>query len=118
MTTITIERNGKAVEVTVTEPTPAIVAMARRMEADPSNMVDGTVTDDAVILDARGARGSQLLEWALTATEKLAATPVATRPIGRQGFVACRCCQGPVSVSTSDICDSCEEMGYTRRAYA
>lgn len=115
MTTIAIERNGKAVEVTVTEPTPAIIAMAQRMAADPSNMVDGTINaDGTVVLDARGARGSMLSEWAHTAIEKLAAKPAPVRSatIGSSDHGwTCRRCHGPVSVHGSDICDFCEEMG-------
>lgn len=106
--TITIEttshRNGY--RVTVTEPTPAIIAMASRMDAERSNMVDGWVRDGVAYLQARGSAGCRLYSWASKAAKKPAAT---TKPASTARTHAAYCprCGGPKSDYGQRLCDSC-----------
>lgn len=105
--TITLTETGRrnGYHVQITDPTHAILAMAGRMNADPSNMVDGWVEKDgSVHLEARGARGGQLYGWASKAAKAVPAAHAPHKTTSGRAF--CRRCGGPTSVY-GQPCDSC-----------
>ena len=112
--------------VIVTQPSAAIVQMAQRMADDESNMVSGYVKNDGTVeLEARGARGGALYDWATRriaamrrpaapvmtnpkAQTQQAAAPVTTRSrtVQTGGTQWCPSCHGPTSIAGT-LCDHC-----------